>query len=212
MTFVRPYVWIVCGAAFAALCSGVDGVTPALGLTPLCAARARPADGAAHLHDHPLKLETLKRAPVMFRHATHTAALKEEGCEACHPKQAASSSFSFPKERDETRRDAFMDSFHNVCVACHTQRASEGKKTGPVTCGECHADEKGVPPQEYVPISPEYYDALRDTYHKECLACHQKPAKVARALDWKSFYVREKKKVEAAWPRSSMTIPSTTST
>ena len=50
---------------------------------------------------------------------------------------------------------------------------------------------------------PEYYEVLRDTYHKDCLACHQEPAKAAEDagdLDWKSFYVKEQPLLEETWP------------
>ena len=49
----------------------------------------------------------------------------------------------------------------------------------------------------------EYYEVLRDTYHKDCLACHQEPAKAAEdagGLDWKSFYVKEQPLLEETWP------------
>ena len=151
----------------------------------------------------PPQFESLKRAPVMFWHDKHAAALKEEGCEACHPKKEGKFEFSFPKERDESGRTALMDSFHKACMGCHAQRSDERKKSGPVTCGECHADKKAYHDKEYLPVSPEYYEALRDPYHKDCLACHRKPAKSAKEADdlnWKAFYVKAKRRIELEWP------------
>lgn len=156
----------------------------------------------------PPLLEPLKRAPVMFWHDKHTAALKAEGCEACHPRfrsaKAGRLEFSFPKQRNESGRNALMDSFHSACLGCHAQRANENKKAGPVTCGECHADKKEYHEKEYLPLSQQSYEALRDPYHKECLACHQKPEKSAEDahnLDWKNFHVKAKSRIELEFPK-----------
>jgi hypothetical protein len=149
--------------------------------------------------------EDLKRAPVKFYHDKHTKALLPEGCDTCHPQDEKNKFiFTYPKVRDEKDKDALMNSFHNDCIGCHTERVDAGKKAGPVTCGECHVMGEDYHTHEYLPILPEYYEVLRDTYHKDCIACHQEPAKSAEeagGLDWKSFYVKECARVEETWPK-----------
>jgi hypothetical protein len=143
--------------------------------------------------------KNLERPPVKFNHDKHTLALEKEGCEECHPKNIARKLlFEFPIIKDESSRDALMNSFHDACIGCHNEKLEQDEKAGPVTCGECHVIEP-----EYLPIMPEYYDTLRDTYHKECKACHTDPVKKAEdagALDWKGFYIKDKTVMEEKWP------------
>jgi hypothetical protein len=152
----------------------------------------------------PDAFEDLDRAPVKFYHDKHALALEKEGCEKCHSRDEENKFlFTFPKERDESSRDALMNSYHDGCIGCHQEMTDGGEKTGPLTCGECHVIEESYHKKEYLPIMPEYYEVLRDTYHKDCLACHQDPAKAAEdagGLDWKSFYVKEQPLLEETWP------------
>lgn len=152
----------------------------------------------------PDAFEDLDRAPVKFYHDKHALALEKEGCEKCHPRDEKNKFFfTFPKERDESNKDALMNGYHDSCIGCHQEMTDAGEKTGPLTCGECHVIEEGYHKKEYLPIMPEYYEVLRDTYHKDCLACHQEPAKAAEdagGLDWKSFYVKEQPLLEETWP------------
>ena len=146
--------------------------------------------------------EDIERPPVTFYHDKHTAALEEEGCDGCHPKdEEGKILFDFPKEKDETSEDALMNAYHDSCVGCHNEKSEAGEKSGPVTCGECHVKEPAA--VDYLPILPDYYEPLRDTYHRDCIACHQEPAKAAEeagGLDWKSFYVKERALMEEEWP------------
>ena len=147
----------------------------------------------------------LKRPPVKFDHDKHTRELKSEGCGVCHEtNDSRELVFSFPKDRDETRPRLLMDSFHDSCVGCHTERTKQGKESGPVTCGECHAIPREHPSKAYEPVLPEYYEGLRDIYHRDCTACHREPAKHAEdagALSWVGFYVAEKEASRADWPK-----------
>ncbi|NQU09774.1 cytochrome c3 family protein [bacterium] len=146
----------------------------------------------------------LKRAPVKFDHDRHTATLGGEGCDGCHPKNDKGEVlFTFPKVRDEADADSLMNSFHQACIGCHKERAAEAKKAGPTDCGDCHVIERQSAPAEYHPVLPDYYEVLRDTYHRNCMACHgesEEHAAQARALDWKSFYLRQRQLVEQTWP------------
>ncbi len=153
----------------------------------------------------PPQFADLKRAPVLFPHDRHTRALKEEGCSACHPRKDGAFAFSFPIERKDDSRSGFMKSFHDACIDCHTARAGTGRKAGPVTCGECHSAKAAYHEKEYLPALPQDYGGLRDTYHKECAACHLKSPghskKGAGDLDWKSFYVRAQQRIAVATPK-----------
>jgi hypothetical protein len=147
----------------------------------------------------PPAFQNLERAPVPFNHDKHTAALQTEGCQACHP----IGSFTFPKVCDKTTAKTWMNSFHDACMDCHKQRATGNKRAGPLTCGECHRVTAEARHKEYLPVLPKYYDKLRDTYHKDCLACHrdEKTIKDAKPLDWQSFYVKQEQDRKATWPK-----------
>jgi len=147
---------------------------------------------------------TLERPPVKFDHDKHTKALNADSCRQCHNESDDGAVlFSFPKNRDESSATALMNAYHDECITCHTNRARKGLDTGPVTCGECHVIEKPQFDHAYVAVQPDYYEALRDTYHRDCLACHQEAGhevKHAKPLDWKSFYVAHNQKTTGYWP------------
>ena len=152
--------------------------------------------------------QDLKRPPVRFYHDRHARALGADGCEACHPKDAAGELiYSFPIKENSRTPETLMNSYHNACIGCHNKRRIEGKSSGAVTCGECHRTDAGYHSIEYLPRLPDYYEPLRDTYHRDCIACHKDPAKTAHDatnLDWKSFYLRENYLIEASWPKVVM--------
>lgn len=153
----------------------------------------------------PPAFQKLERASVPFNHDKHTEALKEDGCQRCHPTgDKGVQLFTFPKVKDERSAKTWMNSFHDACMDCHKRRTAENKKAGPLTCGECHRIAAETRHKEYLPVLPKYYDALRDTYHKDCLACHRetdKRGKEAKPLDWQSFYVQGQNRQQAAWPK-----------
>jgi hypothetical protein len=154
----------------------------------------------------PDAFDRLERPPVRFDHDKHTRALEAEGCKECHdhpPGNDREFLFTYRAAKDQTGKNALMNAFHDECVGCHTRRAQQGKESGPVTCGECHVAEREHPKHLYSPVMPDYYEVLRDTYHSECLSCHQGPSKTAGdagALDWKGFYVKHEK-TQAQWPK-----------
>ena len=153
----------------------------------------------------PEMFETLERPPVLFLHNKHAVALEEEGCETCHPKDENNKLvFTFPKVKDEKSRKRLINSYHDACINCHKERFEEGRKAGAVTCGGCHVIGDDYHTIEYLPILPEYYEPIRDTYHKNCIACHRDPAKSAedaKGLDWKSFYIKETRQMKIEWPK-----------
>jgi hypothetical protein len=182
-------------------------------LTALCAAAALAADTSAPpappgqpvFVTVPERFRELSRPPVLFQHDRHTAALRAEGCEACHASREGRLQFGFPREPDERSRTAWMNAQHDACLGCHTRTAKTGAKSGPVDCGVCHDPRKAYQPRERRPVTPEHYNALRDPYHRDCLACHASDAaeeKHAGPLDWHRFYVTEKRQVELDWPEA----------
>lgn len=151
----------------------------------------------------PSSFGSLERAPVLFPHDVHTRALTNETCTACHPVKDGTLTFSFPVKRDEHSRRTLMNAYHDACLACHNKRLAEGAKSGPITCGECHADKKAYHDREYLPPLPTEYDALRDPYHKNCFACHAKPGETlskAESLDWKTFAVQARRRMDLTTP------------
>ncbi|MBA4387250.1 MAG: hypothetical protein C0404_04670 [Verrucomicrobia bacterium] len=205
---MRNRCLVFAAALFAGACVVFPTVSDRLyaGENRAPAGEAKPPEPAERsvFIDIPEQFKTLERAPVLFPHDKHTAELKAEGCGVCHPKKDNKFEFTYPMVRDEHNRNAFMNSFHDACIKCHTTRKKEGKESGPVNCGECHSEKAAYRPEKYLPKMPEYYSALRDTYHKNCIACHQSPAKSAedaRGLDWKTFYVKEKERVAIEFPK-----------
>lgn len=119
------------------------------------------------------KLEPFEDAPVSFYHDKHALALEEEGCESCHRRDSMKNFiFTYPSERDETSRRGLMDSYHDSCIGCHDARLSEGRKTGPVACGECHVP--GGPQEWMKPAGLDYSMHYRHekAMNQECGTCH----------------------------------------
>lgn len=92
----------------------------------------------------------LERAPVIFLHDRHTEALSSRGqdCSACHLKETDSHgeerlSIKF-KRIEDTNRNEVMSIYHNNCIQCHTDVGSEGEKSGPLSCGECHRERPDI--------------------------------------------------------------------
>lgn len=146
----------------------------------------------------------LERSPVEFYHDKHTVALKKEGCGVCHPQDDKGMLiFKYPKLRDDSTKQSLMNSYHDSCIGCHRERAKAGKKAGAVTCGECHVVKERSQAMEHLPIDPDYYHTLKDTYHRDCIDCHkeEKLTKKAKVLSWKDFYVKKKEIEKATWPK-----------
>jgi len=149
----------------------------------------------------------LKRPAVSFDHEKHTRALGESNCRTCHPDSLDNSLvFTFPKNPPDTDdEEALMNAWHNTCISCHTERGGEAKPAGPLTCGECHVRAATRTPAKHVPILPSYYEPVRDTYHGECRACHNEPARTAQdapVLDWKKFQVLQGSPPEPQIPQA----------
>ena len=96
----------------------------------------------------------LRRPAIDFAHESHTVALDERGCGACHHtpdentgrlvymegEEMSCSECHGPKKEDAA--PALREAFHGSCNACHRKMIKE--KTdfkGPTTCGQCHLPE-----------------------------------------------------------------------
>jgi hypothetical protein len=92
----------------------------------------------------------LERPAVIFLHDQHTEALSPKGqdCSACHLKETDTRgqerlSIKYKRLQD-TNRSEVMSIYHNNCLQCHTEVASEGEKSGPLICGECHREKPEI--------------------------------------------------------------------
>ncbi|MHB9046658.1 MAG: cytochrome c3 family protein [Pirellulales bacterium] len=188
----------------AMLCCAVLGCGGESGPS-LCLSQVAPPDKPVRYLTVSEALTPLERPPARFDHDKHTRALEAEGCKACHGmNDRGDYLFSFAGVADQTGKKAVMNAFHDECIACHTRRAREGEKAGPVTCGECHVAPPAHGKREYLPDKPDSYEVLRDAYHTDCVACHREPSNVASQhagpLDWRTFYAKQGT-AEAAWPK-----------
>ena len=116
----------------------------------------------------------LERPPVGFYHDKHTSALEKEGCGVCHLQdEKGRFIFKYPKLRDEKTRQSLMNSYHDNCIGCHRERAKAGKKSGAVTCGECHVVKKGY--EKWLrPVELDHYLHYQHekALEKKCELCH----------------------------------------
>jgi hypothetical protein len=92
----------------------------------------------------------LERPPVIFLHDRHTEALSSRGqdCSACHLKETDTKgqerlSIKYQRIQD-TSRNEVMRIYHDNCIQCHTEVASEGENSGPLVCGECHREKPDI--------------------------------------------------------------------
>ena len=120
----------------------------------------------------------IERPPVQFYHGKHADALKQKGCNVCHPAdQEGNLVYTYPKVRDKKSKKSLMNSYHDDCIGCHKKLAKEGKKTGPVTCGECHVRENTEKAREEAPWPDAGFDYYLHHVHADaaggdCGVCH----------------------------------------
>lgn len=120
----------------------------------------------------------LERPPVLFLHDQHTKALKEDGkdCSACHMKDEKGRLSRKYQRIEDTSRKEVMNIYHDNCIACHTDIQAAGRKSGPVTCGECHVKEPNIA-SAWQPIGMDkslHYRHVKasKTDNKDCGQCH----------------------------------------
>jgi len=117
----------------------------------------------------------LERPRVIFDHGLHETELRSEGCGACHPADSNKNLvFQYPALVTPGDETALKDAYHELCISCHTKRIKEGKKYGPITCGECHDKRRA---QLDVIVPHVVFDFLYHDKHvvklgKRCDPCH----------------------------------------
>ncbi len=117
----------------------------------------------------------LERPQVLFDHGLHEKALKKEGCSACHHPDADNNlMFEHPFAVMPADKTAVKDSYHEQCISCHTKRLGEGKKYGPVTCGECHDKKRARQTVAYPVFIFDffYHEKHVNKLSKKCDDCH----------------------------------------
>jgi c(7)-type cytochrome triheme protein len=66
-------------------------------------------------------------------------------CAACHKNEPG---FRFEADLDPSKR-TLQQAYHRMCTGCHrkvSKENKENKKSGPVTCGDCHPKKKAGQP------------------------------------------------------------------
>ncbi len=118
---------------------------------------------------------------VDFLHDKHTESL-EGNCISCHTENDKALVFKFKR----TETDGSMDLYHNECVACHVEKKSQNKTSGPLAaeCRTCHAGEKNVGSSwtkmefdkslHFVHESANPIKAVSSADKNNCSACHHK--------------------------------------
>ena len=122
----------------------------------------------------------LERPQVVFLHDLHTRALVSESsdCLFCHLNEDGSLSLSFKQYQTKGASEisdkiALMDLYHQNCTGCHRERLFENKKSGPITCGGCHA----IDSRTMSSARPVGFDRLLHYRHEKaaggkCGTCH----------------------------------------
>jgi len=92
----------------------------------------------------------MQRPAAVFAHDEHNEKAALDECSVCHHvyesgKKVADESSEGQEcsechrlKADEDNPIPLMKAYHDMCKRCHQKTRAEGKKRGPVTCGECH--------------------------------------------------------------------------
>lgn len=117
----------------------------------------------------------LERPPVLFDHGLHSLKFRTEGCKTCHPVSVEGNFvFDLPFKTVGNDKQSVRDAFHGRCLSCHTKIMEEGKKSGPIRCGDCHRKEFEATGVKY-PVFE--FDFSLHANHvkklkKRCILCH----------------------------------------
>lgn len=172
-------IFMVTGTFFVFLIYSIHAMHPVEGTTKT---EGKKEDRIAIAHKEIFGV--LERPQVIFDHAKHTDALKEEDCEACHPaNKDGRLNFEFilfPTGHAEEKggpgvfKTLVMDLYHEKCINCHNKKIAEKKKAGPVICGECHL--KGLESlsikYDVMEFDFHYHKKHVDKFKKDCDNCH----------------------------------------
>ena len=183
------------GIALAAIAViGLGGI--ALFASPSLAAQTRPD---VIRIDAIGQLKKLEMPPAVFLHDEHTKALAATGqdCSVCHTPTANGHTVKFQRKEDGTDAKKLENIYHNGCIGCHENMASNNQKTGPLDgeCRACHdtklpfkAEQKpvkmGSKPLHYLHVSSK---AIVNPANSEenCGVCHHVYDEKLNKLVWK---------------------------
>jgi len=118
---------------------------------------------------------SLERPPVLFDHGLHEKKSKEKGCRTCHPLDVDRSLvFKFPFSVAAVNRNTVKDAYHDKCISCHSRLIEEGKKHGPITCGECHDRQRSSERVNYSVFDFDFvvHEKHVEKLNKKCDDCH----------------------------------------
>ncbi len=140
----------------------------------------RPATITIALSEDPGKLE---RPPVRFDHAEHTGSLDED-CALCHLKSEGALVFKSARIESGGEKGDLMDLYHEKCIGCHSERATEGQETGPRVCAECHVkQEAGEDLRRAAAFDYSlHYRHVKATGDEKCDRCHHVYDEAKQAL------------------------------
>lgn len=118
-----------------------------------------------------------ERPGVLFDHEKHVVAVQKLGkkCDVCHSfNNQGESDFSFPKNIKSKDPADLMNAYHDSCIECHKDNIKAKRKSGPITCAECHKKENERLNVKY-PVA-EFDFALHNKHEKalknDCSLCH----------------------------------------
>jgi len=144
----------------------------------------RQADPALVVLELPPDLGAAERPAVLFDHARHTAALGMQHCTPCHSADHRGRPLPRLAGTDDLEDiDAAREAYHAVCLDCHERRLSDGERSGPVTCGECHL-RQALPASGRSPIHLDRSLHARHVIAEQdrCESCHHVYSEKARKL------------------------------
>ncbi len=130
----------------------------------------------------------LERPTVLFGHDMHTKALEKEGknCQTCHKQGEKYLSQKFLRFEDGPDKETMMDHFHANCQGCHKEMKAQGKESGPVVCGECHAIEpEYVSNRVLIPMDLSLHARHIKELKADCGKCHHTYDDAAHGLVYK---------------------------
>jgi hypothetical protein len=132
-------------------------------------------------------MKPLERPPVIFFHSRHTDALTsvKRDCTACHmTDDNGRLSLKFKRLADADAQTV-SDTYHLNCIACHRDMKAQNRKSGPLTCGECHRQSPDVKStwQPIVFDKSLHYRHVKANQEK-CANCHHEFNPQLRKLEY----------------------------
>jgi len=119
--------------------------------------------------------DQLERPPVVFPHDLHNEATKNksEDCTLCHVVgEDGRLSPLFMRIEDPADR-SIEQLYHDECIGCHVETASEGLKSGPEACGDCHRrDTDYVSTRQGFGFDKSLHYRHIKAHEDKCASCH----------------------------------------